>query len=165
MSTKLIPVEIEEGEDAGGGVHTAPAVRGGDMSRVEIVEEDFDSPLAAAAPPISHGAAQPPPPAQQGGYVMRGPMLFRPEVPPPVNMDRVVREAMGPPSPGREHVVEIVDDDGASAYDDVASSAGGEDVRRVQIDGGKRSSSKKKRGGIKKSVQIEDDPTKVVMDL
>eukprot|EP00899_Mesostigma_viride_P002037 jgi/Mesvir1/11834/Mv00183-RA.1 len=154
MSTKLIPVEIEEGEDAGGGVHTAPAVRGGDMSRVEI-----EGGLGPVEP------QQPPPPAQQGGYVMRGPMLFRPEVPPPVNMDRVVREAMGPPSPGREHVVEIVDDDGASAYDDVASSAGGEDVRRVQIDGGKRSSSKKKRGGIKKSVQIEDDPTKVVMDL
>eukprot|EP00899_Mesostigma_viride_P015697 jgi/Mesvir1/24128/Mv10845-RA.1 len=61
--------------------------------------------------------------SQAGGYVMRGPALFRPGVPPPVNMDKVVRDAMGPPSPGQEHVVDIIDD-GESAYDDAESQGG-----------------------------------------
>eukprot|EP00899_Mesostigma_viride_P007512 jgi/Mesvir1/16762/Mv15134-RA.1 len=144
MSTKLIPIEVEEADDGAGGGVSAP------------VE-------AAAAP-------QPPPPPQTvprgdadgggggTGYVMRGPMLYRPDVAPPVNMDRFVQEAM-PPSPPREHVVQIIDDGGESLYDD--ASVQGDEIRTVQVDAGKKKP-RKRGGGGKKAA---GDPTKVVFDL
>eukprot|EP00899_Mesostigma_viride_P007360 jgi/Mesvir1/16625/Mv10159-RA.1 len=164
MSTKLIPVEIEEADDGADGRVSAPMVRGGVMDNVEIVDEDdWPGPEAAAAPPSA-----PPPPQQAarepsdsngGGYVMRGPVLYRPDVSPPVNMDRVVQEAM-PPTPPRGGVVNVIDDGGESAYDD--ASVQGDDIRTVQMDTAKKR--QRKRGGGKKAAAAVD-PTKVVMDL
>eukprot|EP00899_Mesostigma_viride_P012957 jgi/Mesvir1/21662/Mv04083-RA.1 len=184
MSTKLIPIELEEaGDGAEGRVH-APAVRGGVIDDVEIDEDDGDwpGPIGAVAPRAhkkkhSKGkggatnppSAPPPPTAREpdggaggpGGYVMRGPMMFRPDVSPPVNMDRVVQEAM-PPSPARDNVVQVIDDGGESAYDDV--SVQGDEIRTVQVDTGKKKG-RKKGGGRKAGAQQAADPTKVVMDL
>eukprot|EP00899_Mesostigma_viride_P028411 jgi/Mesvir1/8755/Mv02674-RA.1 len=168
MSTKLLPVDIEDADDGAGGGVSAPTVRGGAMDNVDIVDDDggeWPSPEAAGG-----GQQAPPPPPREsddgagggggsGGYVMRGPMLYRPDVAPPVNMDRVVQEAM-PPSPQRDSVVQIIDDGGESAYDD--ASVAGDDVRTVQVDAGKKKPRKRGGGGKKAAAS---DPTKVVLDL
>eukprot|EP00899_Mesostigma_viride_P013573 jgi/Mesvir1/22216/Mv03848-RA.1 len=49
MSTKLIPVDLEEEEAGSGGGVSAPAVRGGVMDNVEFVEDD-DGDWPAQAP-------------------------------------------------------------------------------------------------------------------
>eukprot|EP00899_Mesostigma_viride_P011108 jgi/Mesvir1/1999/Mv17958-RA.1 len=56
MSTKLLPVDIEDADDGAGGGVSAPAVRGGAMDNVDIVDDDggeWPGPVGAEAMPPS----------------------------------------------------------------------------------------------------------------
>eukprot|EP00899_Mesostigma_viride_P027594 jgi/Mesvir1/8019/Mv04430-RA.1 len=124
MSTKLIPVDLEEEEAGSGGGVSAPAVRGGVMDNVE------------------------------------------PDIPIPVNMDRVVREVV-PPAPPPPAAVQVIDDEaGDSGVEDGSVRGWDSDVRKVQVDAVKKKA--KRRSGGKKSqtaASATDDPSRVTMDL
>eukprot|EP00899_Mesostigma_viride_P018368 jgi/Mesvir1/26532/Mv16187-RA.1 len=187
MSTKLIPVDLEEEEAGSGGGVSAPAVRGGVMDNVEFVEDDDgDWPAQAPHSGRKHKGApyalakkkatappRPPSPAANdeeagaaGGYVMRGPGFFRPDIPIPVNMDRVVREVV-PPAPPPPAAVQVIDDEaGDSGVEDGSVRGWDSDVRKVQVDAVKKKA--KRRSGGKKSqtaASATDDPSRVTMDL
>eukprot|EP00899_Mesostigma_viride_P007051 jgi/Mesvir1/16347/Mv18096-RA.1 len=153
MSTKLIPVDLEE-EEAGSGAAFRHRPFGAEAAN-------------AAAPP------RPPSPAANdeeagaaGGYVMRGPGFFRPDIPIPVNMDRVVREVV-PPAPPPPAAVQVIDDEaGDSGVEDGSVRGWDSDVRKVQVDAVKKKA--KRRSGGKKSqtaASATDDPSRVTMDL
>eukprot|EP00899_Mesostigma_viride_P001089 jgi/Mesvir1/10981/Mv22422-RA.1 len=130
MTTKRVPIDLLD-NDHEAHTQTAPVIRGAHLDGVEIVDDD-DLDIADPGP-------------------------AKPEIRIPVNMDRIVEDAVSPAGSLTDAVVRVIEDDGESVTGSLVG-ADIDNVKTVQVAGEKK---RGRRGGKGK----KDDPTKVVLDL